>query len=72
MHDSMYNEAMRSDLELKIFRSPAEAREDELNQYRALTPEERVDILIELIYRYGNQTEHGLDRTPSIVHGKRS
>lgn len=72
MHHSMYNEAMRSDLELKIFRSPAEALEDELNQYRALTPDERVEILIELIYRYGNQAEHRLDRTPSIVHGQRS
>jgi hypothetical protein len=66
----MYNEAMRSDLELKIFRSPAEAREDELNHYRALTPEERVDILIELIYRHGNQTEHRLDRTPTVIHGQ--
>lgn len=60
----------RSNWEVKIFHSPEEAERHELNQYRAMTGNERVAVLIELIWRNEQpQATAKLDRTITIAKG---
>ena len=53
--------------EIRVFKSHAEAEAADREYYRSLTPEQRLDILLELIERGGGGTQSRCERVYRIV-----
>ena len=57
----------------KVFRSFSESEEEDRRFYRSLTPEERMDILLDLINRWqGDEASKGFERVYRVaqLHGR--